>query len=169
MKLLCYYIINNKHVKTKLDLNMTENTKKEKSLTIYDILKSITYVKNVDLIHDPNFSHVYNQYAINYFLMAHPTTVHIAMFASEQKMTDAQHYLFLLHCTESEYIYFKREYKEKQNKLFTAEIDAISEYFEINKEHAADIHRLLTEEQVSTIYKLYNTVEVLNGKKLERI
>ena len=142
---------------------------KEKRLNIYDILKSITYVKNIDLIHDPDFKLVYNQYAVNYFLMAHPSTVHIVMFASCQKMTDEQHYLFLLYCTESEYIYFKREYKEKPDKRYKKEVDAISDYFEINEEHAIDIHTLLKPEQISDIYKLYNTDEVLNDKKLERI
>lgn len=140
-----------------------------KKVTIYDILKSITYEKDENLIHDPDFKVIYNQYAINYFLMAHPTTVHLAMFASSQKMTNSQHYLFLLHALEKEYIYFKREYKNHKVDEYEQEVKAISEYFEINIEKSRDIHKLLKRKQVTNIYNLYNQNEVLRGTKIERI
>jgi hypothetical protein len=138
-------------------------------MNIYDILKSITYLKDADMINDPEFEKVYSQFSINAFLCAHPNTVHLAMFASGAKLTNAQHYLFLLYTTDKEYIYFKREYTKKDNSKTALEIDAISDYYNINEQHARDIHVLLNETQINNIFEIFNTKDVIHDKKITRI
>ena len=136
---------------------------------IYHIIKNITYEKDKDLPNHPEFKKTYNQYSINYFLMAHPHTCHLVMFASSAKMTDAQHYLFLMYCTEKKYIFFKREYKEKANKEEDLKIDCIAKYFYINKTHAKDLIKILKPTKVAEIVGFYSTETINKGKKYARI
>lgn len=139
---------------------MTDN----EEFNIYTIIKSITYEKDETLINHPKFKKTYSQYSINSFMMAHPSTCHLAMYASENKMSDKQHYLFLLYCTDKKYIFFKREYKKRENK----KSDFISKYYNINKKHAIDIMKNLSEAQIKSITDLYETPKLIK-KAIERI
>lgn len=130
--------------------------KKEVKFDIYEILKNITYKKDADIVDHPLFNKVYNQFSINEFLSSVPQTTHLAAFACDAKMTNREHYLFLMYTTEKEFIYFKREYAKKETNGVKERIKCISDYYQLNMIRSQEVYNLLSESQIEDIFNIYN-------------
>lgn len=128
-----------------------EKTKKKDSV-IFDILKNIT-VEKVDKWYE--YGKRYNSFIINKFLSTNSLTIYYANEMNKSNLPDREQYYFYLYVLPQSRLFFPWIKKDEEDSGFVKRIIAISKYYEINNNRAKEYLKMLDEESINNIVKLY--------------
>ena len=118
-------------------------------MRIFDILKSISWKKDMDLPEHPEFEKEYNPFMINRFLSMDANFVHLAQFMNQYPgIPKKLQYLFLTIFSDRKDVFFKYHKADKINK---EGLLLVSKYFRAGKSESEMILNMLTEEQLQTV------------------
>lgn len=117
----------------------------KKSIDIWGFIEDINYGKNGDLL-NPDTEKIYNQFMINKSLSNTIDTLFYAQFLNLCRMTNAEHYKYLIHSIPKKKRWAKwvKEDKDPNTEL-------IIEYYKCSIVKAKEILKMLNEDQIQYI------------------
>jgi hypothetical protein len=118
-------------------------------MRIFDILKSISWNKDMEMPEHSEFEKEYNPFMINRFLSMDANFVHLAQFMNEHpEIPKNLQYLFLTIFSDRKDVFFKYHKPKKINK---EDLLLVSKYFRSGKSESETILNMLSEKELKTV------------------